>query len=526
MMKPGRILILFLFLVIVVACSNGKTNLEQIKVNIVADGKILTLDVESGLSVAQILSQNEIILNTLDKVEPPSYTLLINDSDIRIIRVVEEFLAEEQSIPFEHQTVQNESLTEGQTLLIQPGYNGSQQVTYRRILEDGMETSKTIFQITTISDPIPEIVMVGVHAPFTALPIAGELAYLIAGNAWIMEETTGNRRPVVTTGDLDGFVFSISPDEEWLLYTRKLANDEDSINNLWVIDIKHEGAKAIDLGIKNIYHFADWVANQDNTITYSTVEPRSSPPGWQANNDLHILTFTSNGTVMRNEQIIDSNSGGAYGWWGTDFAWSPNSKTLVFARPDGIGAVDLENADFIPFLEILPYDSQSDWAWIPPINWSPDNRLLFTLVHGVATGTTIKETSTRFDLCALDPINGSSITIVQEVGMFATPVPSPFLNDDHFYVTWLQAVFPNQSDTSRYKLMIMDRDGSNKRTLFPREGLIGMEPQTIEWAPNVNSDQVLHLGLVYQGNIWMINSANGETFQITGDGLITAIDWK
>lgn len=523
---PRLSLVLLLFSLLISACSNSNSRTQKILVSIIADGSTRTIEVEPGLSVGQILTQNGIVMNNLDKVAPPSYLIVEKETEIIITRVVEEFVVTQENIPYEHQTVQNESLPEGQTILIQSGKNGIQQVTYRKLLEDGIETSNTIFQITVFEEPVPEIVMVGVHAPFTSVAIQGKIAYVIAGNAWIMEESTGNRRPLVTTGDLDGFVFSISPDGDWLLFTRRWTEDETNINSLWVIDTKKETSRPIDLEVKNIYHFADWVANQDNTITYSTVEPRSSPPGWQANNDLHILTFTSSGTLMRNEMIIDSNSGGTYGWWGTDFSWSPNSKVLAYARPDGIGTIDLEKGEFVPVTNILPYESGSDWAWLPAINWSPDNNLIFTVNHTSPPGTTVTGTSTRFDLAAINFPNGKPITLTADSGMFSSPSASPFFDDDHFYIAWLQAIFPNQSDTSRYKLVLMDRDGSNRRIIFPKEGAIGLEPQIIKWAPEINSDNDFFLGLIYQGNIWLINAIDGEMHQVTGDGLITSIDWK
>jgi hypothetical protein len=72
--------------------------------------------------------------------------------------------------------------------------------------------------------------MVGVQKPFTPMPIPGKLVYIASGNAWIMEESTGNRRPVVTTGDLDGQIFSLSPKGEWLLFSRKVKEETGSEN--------------------------------------------------------------------------------------------------------------------------------------------------------------------------------------------------------------------------------------------------------------------------------------------------------
>lgn len=70
--------------------------------------------------------------------------------------------------------------------------------------------------------------------------------------------------------------------------------------------------------------------------------------------------------------------------------------------------------------------------------------------------------------------------------MFAYPVASPFLDGDHYEVAYLQAVFPEQSDTSPYKLVIIDQDGSNRRAIFPAEGTTGLEPQQILWDQRIN----------------------------------------
>jgi hypothetical protein len=75
--------------------------------------------------------------------------------------------------------------------------------------------------------------------------------------------------------------------------------------------------------------------------------------------------------------------------------------------------------------------------------------------------------------------------------------------------------------------MVMDRDGSNRRLLFPPTDSSGIEPQTPAWAPEPIEGQVGDfLAVIYQGNLWLIDSGSGEAYQVTGDGLITMIDWK
>ena len=96
-----------------------------------------------------------------------------------------------------------------------------------------------------------------------------------------------------------------------------------------------------------------------------------------------------------------------------------------------------------------------------------------------------------------------------------------------YYVAYLQALIPTQSRTSGYRLMIMDRDGSNTKAVFPPEGNPGLSPQKYFWSPLADGDQFTPLILlIYQGNLWVVNVEDGTSQQLSGDGLITAIDWQ
>ncbi len=118
------------------------------------------------------------------------------------------FETEEQIIPFERQVVRNKSLPDGQTRLVQEGANGKKELTYRRVLEDGVEISKSVVKTVILQDALPEIMMVGAQTSFAPLPVPGKLAYLAGGNAWVIDTSTANRTALVTTGDLDGRILS------------------------------------------------------------------------------------------------------------------------------------------------------------------------------------------------------------------------------------------------------------------------------------------------------------------------------
>jgi hypothetical protein len=73
----------------------------------------------------------------------------------------------------------------------------------------------------------------------------------------------------------------------------------------------------------------------------------------------------------------------------------------------------------------------------------------------------------------------------------------------------------------------MDRDASNRRIIFPASDAPGIEPQTPAWAPGIIDGQAGYfVAVMYQGNLWIVDSGNGQAFQVTGDGLVTRIDWR
>ena len=516
-----------LALIPVGCAAQGSPTPNLIAVTITDQGKTQSLEITSGDNVQSAIQQAGLSLTELDRTEPPTFTLITAPQEITIFRVTEEFEVEEKELPFDHQTVRNETLPEGSSLLIQPGENGLQQITYRRLLENGVEIARTIFKTEIHTVPVPEIIMIGVQAPFSPLAIPGRLVYLNGGNAWMVETTTSNRLPIVTTGDLDGRVFSLSPDRSWLLFTRTIQDETNSdINALWAANLSTDPIGLFDLGVHNIIHFADWTPNAVQTVLLSTVEPRNAPPGWQANNDLRQLVIGSDGIVLSNDELIGPNTGGIYGWWGTSYTWSPDGNQLAYARPDSVGLVNFAEGSFSPLVEILPYQTRADWAWVPAITWSADSQQLYIVTHQGDSSLANPESSPWFNLISFQLASGSQVPLIQPSGMFANPSFAPADGSDTVRLAYLEAAFPEQSSTSRYRLFTMDQDGSNRARLFPPEGSTGLDPQTVIWSPGRLENQPRYLAFIYQGNIWLIDVATAKTQQITGDGLVSRLDWE
>jgi uncharacterized protein YabE (DUF348 family) len=118
---------------ILVACTAPQVTQAVISVKIIADGQTVSLSLPAGSTVQQALDIARLSLNTLDRTEPAVYTVLGGGDTIRLIRVSEEFEVEQEIIPFERQTLRNESLSQDKEILIQAGKNGLREITYHRV---------------------------------------------------------------------------------------------------------------------------------------------------------------------------------------------------------------------------------------------------------------------------------------------------------------------------------------------------------------------------------------------------------
>ncbi len=514
------------------ACTATPTEQVMLRVQVAADDQTRHVEVPPGETVKDALDAADISLGSLDRVEPALHVELTDDMEIDVTRMYEEFEVEQVVIPFEEQLQPSEFLPEGKEQQLQAGKNGLKEITYRIVYENGVEISKNEIKSVIIEEPVAQIKLVGVQPSFTPLAIPGRLVYLSHGNALLMEGTTANRIPIVTTKDLDGRVFTLSGDGQWLLFTRHHL-DDDVINNLWAIKIDQPEVE-IDLGIQNVIHFADWQPGSTEWIAYSTVEPRQAAPGWQADNNLELNIFSQSGWVNPNpEVIVETNSGGVYGWWGSDYVYAPTSSYVAYASPAEVGIVTMDDGAQTTALMMEPFSTGGDWAWVPGLDWGPDGMMLYTVRHAPPAGASDPEQSPVFNLTAIPLTGGKSVDLVSMVGMFAYPLPSPLQpkpsGEAAYQVAYLQANQPERSQSSSYRLVVMDRDGSNKKELFPSSDLPGIDPQPNwgVWSPDVlGRDGGYSLAVIYDGNIWLVDSQSGDARPVTGDGKIRRLDWR
>jgi Tol biopolymer transport system component len=379
----------------------------------------------------------------------------------------------------------------------------------------------------TLREPRTEVVLIGVQAERGPVPISGTIAYIANRNAWVIQTTSPNQRRLTHAGDLDGRVFALSPDGSYLLYTRRVVTESDElvpINTLWMIETAIAGAEPIQLEADNIL-WADWEPDCDIpttgtgcSIAYSTGTPSESSPGWKAENDLWVARpRPRDGQLLGQRRVVAPTTGGPYGWWGTAYAWSPDKRSLAYARADEVGVIRAYDGAQTTLARFAPYRTYAPWAWRPTVSWSPEGASIVTTLHGPAPTGEEPDDSPVFDVWVLAADGTITAELVSEAGMWAAPIYAPA--GDH--VAFGHARSPYASQTSGYDIYLIDRDGSDRRQLFPPVEEIGLEYPEMTWGPG--GEELL---IIYQGNLYLVPVEDGEVRQLTDESSLTAVRWR
>ena len=525
-----RAALLLLFLLALAACASDSSR----TVTLVADGEARTL-VTDALTVRDVLAEATILLDEDDRVEPVEPTFIEDGMTVRVVRVEVRTEAEQREVPFERRIVRDASIPAGETRLLEPGVTGIEELTYRITLEDGVEIERLLVRRVALRESRTEVVLVGVQAELKPVPITGTVAYVANRNAWVMQTTSPNQRRLTHIGDLDGRVFALSPDGSYLLFTRVPSSfppsggtEEDSevapLNTLWMIETATADAEPVQLEAESVL-WAGWESRCKVTstgagcrIAYTTGTPAEGSPGWKAENDLWVARpRPSDGRLLGRRRIVEPGAGGAYGWWGTTYAWSPDGAGLAYARADEVGVVRISDGVQAPLARFPPYRTYAPWVWTPTVSWSPEGKFIVTTLHGPAPTGEAPEDSPVFDVWALAADGTLTATLAGEAGMWAAPAYA--LEGDS--IAFGDARSPYASQTSGYDLYLMDRDGSDRRPLFPPAEEIGLEYPEMAWGPG--GDRLI---IVYQGNLYLIYASSGEVYQLTDEGGVTAVRWE
>jgi hypothetical protein len=522
----GKRVVLLAILISLTSCIVPPEDSARI-VTLIVDGEQQTVDTQA-LTIRDLLAEAEVALDEDDRVVPAETTFIEDGMVVRVIRVEVRNETEQREIPFEREIGRDASIPADETRLLQSGVTGLEEVTYRILIEDGKEVDRQILQRLTLREPRNEIILQGAQAELKPVPITGTVVFVADRNAWVMQTTSPNQRRLTHTGDLDGHVLALSPDGDYLLFSRVTTETGESapINTLWVIETSTVDAEPVQLEAESIL-WAGWAPDCQGVptgvgcrIAYSTAVWTDGDPGWRAENDLWVAwPRVSDGRLFRRRRVVEPSAGGTYGWWGTTYAWSSGGQNLAYARADEVGVVNVYNGVETPLYRFASYRTYASWAWTPTVNWSSEGGFIITTLHGPSPTGEAPEDSPVFDVWALDATGTISTELSSEAGMWASPAYAP--NGD--LIAFFSSRNPYTSKTSGYNLYLMDRDGSGQRLLFPPEEEVGLEyyPWMMAWGPG--GDRLI---VLYYGNLHMINAETGEVQLLTSGGNATAVLWQ
>ncbi|MDX1662811.1 MAG: ubiquitin-like domain-containing protein [Candidatus Promineifilaceae bacterium] len=521
----ARLYLLLIPLLFFIACRSQPAALGEqrgVQVRLQADGELYNLTTTAG-NVRELLDEAGVTVDPVDLVEPPPFTPLQDRMDIRVVRIVEEVDVVEETLPFDRQIVRSETMdAEEEPRIIQSGRSGRQTITVRVVYHDGIEVERQRTRVVVDEEPQAEIVMIGVGSSSRARSFPGTIAYIGGGNAQVLRSSTRAPATLDTGGDLDGRVFRLSPSGGHLLYTRALSGTERFNNSLWIVSLE-PGARPRALGVENVL-WADWnpARAASPQIAYTTGRTVDQPPGWEANNDLWLATIGEDGeALLEADQLVEAYPA-SYGWWGGNFAWSPDGATIAYSYADEVGVIDLDappNRRHSPLHRFTEYNTRADWVWVPTLTWSPEGDYLAFTSH---RPTSLQ--GAAFDTWVVGPDGDLSGRFVEQAGMWSHPHWSPSIEDGESHIAFLQASDPLDSLTSTYTLWLMENDGSNRRQIYPLPGENSYFPRERQFMAWGSDGQ--RIAFIFDGDLYLLDVVTGEATAVTqGDERISRPTW-
>jgi len=141
-----------------VAISTPKT------ISIVADGKVSAATTTAG-TVAQVLEDAGITLGADDRTSQPGNAHVVNNMVVKVSRVdTGQTAATTEDVPFDSLTTENADMVKGEKEVTQAGTAGKVNKTFKLVLVDGREASRTLVSETVTVQPVTEKVTVGTKA--------------------------------------------------------------------------------------------------------------------------------------------------------------------------------------------------------------------------------------------------------------------------------------------------------------------------------------------------------------------------
>ncbi len=132
-------------------------------VSIVADGKVDTATTTAA-TVGKVLEDAGLTLGAKDRTSQPANAHVVNNMVIKVSRVKAKTAVTAEEVPFKSETKESAELLKGEKEVTQAGAAGKVEKTFKLVLVDGREASRTLVSEAVTAQPVTEIITVGTKA--------------------------------------------------------------------------------------------------------------------------------------------------------------------------------------------------------------------------------------------------------------------------------------------------------------------------------------------------------------------------
>lgn len=177
---------------------------RAIVVEITADGQTHNLHT-TAKTVAEALAAVGVEIGDMDRVTPALHTHLEPGLEIQVVRVVEEWVIETETLPFATVHWAAPHLPQGETNVVREGRTGELQRTIRIVYEDGVRVSREVVSEEVTVEPINRIIEGGTREERKVVQTPnGPLEYVEVRRM----VATGYEASPISTGEWsDGYTF-------------------------------------------------------------------------------------------------------------------------------------------------------------------------------------------------------------------------------------------------------------------------------------------------------------------------------
>ncbi|HJV99050.1 MAG TPA: transglycosylase family protein [Arthrobacter sp.] len=142
-------------------------------VSIVADGKATTATTTAS-TVQAVLEDAGVSLGVNDRTSQPGNAPVVNNMVVKVSRVdTGQTAATTEDVPFETMTSEDAEMLKGEKKVTQAGAAGKVERTFKLVMVDGREASRTLVSETVSLQPVTEQVTVGTKPKPAATTTAG-----------------------------------------------------------------------------------------------------------------------------------------------------------------------------------------------------------------------------------------------------------------------------------------------------------------------------------------------------------------